>query len=45
MKGSQNVDALERMYQALAYIEDNLADESDFIVVLRLGVCSDYHFR
>ncbi|MCB0174427.1 MAG: AraC family transcriptional regulator [Anaerolineae bacterium] len=39
------MDALERMNQALAYIEDNLADEIDFTEVERLALCSEYHFR
>jgi len=39
------VDSLERMNQALAYIEDNLADEIDFKEVERLALCSEYHFR
>ena len=39
------MDSLERMNQALAYIEDNLADEIDFQQVERLALCSEYHFR
>ena len=39
------MDALERMNQALAYIEGNLADEVDFKQVERLALCSEYHFR
>ena len=39
------VDSLERMNQALAYIEDNLADEIDFKQVERLALCTEYHFR
>ncbi|MCB9076410.1 MAG: AraC family transcriptional regulator [Anaerolineaceae bacterium] len=39
------MDSLKRMNQALAYIEDNLADEIDFQEVERLALCSEYHFR
>ncbi len=39
------MDALERMNQALAYIEEALADEIDFKQVERLALCSEYHFR
>jgi len=44
-KGVQKVDSLERMNQALAYIEDHLADEINFRRVERLALCSEYHFR
>ncbi len=39
------MDSLERMNQALAYIEESLADEVDFKQVGRLALCSEYHFR
>jgi AraC family transcriptional regulator len=39
------MDSLERMNQALAYIEEHLADEIDFKQVERLALCSEYHFR
>jgi AraC family transcriptional regulator len=39
------VDTLERLIQALAYIEENLTDEIDFNQVERLALCSEYHFR
>ena len=39
------MDSLERMNQALAYIEENLAAEIDFKQVERLALCSEYHFR
>lgn len=39
------MDSLERMNQALAYIEENLAGEVDFKQVERLALCSEYHFR
>ncbi len=39
------MDALERMNQALAYIEEALAEEIDFKQVERLALCSEYHFR
>lgn len=39
------MNPLERMNQALAYVEDHLADEIDFQQVERLALCSEYHFR
>ena len=39
------MDTLERLNQALAYIEENLTDEIDFNQVERLALCSEYHFR
>lgn len=39
------MDALERMNQALATIEEALADEIDFKQVERVALCSEYHFR
>ena len=45
LKGGQNVDSLQRMNQAVTYIEDNLANEIDFKQVERLALCSEYHFR
>ncbi len=39
------MDSLERMNQALAYIEAHLADEIDIQQVERLALCSEYHFR
>lgn len=39
------MDSLERMNQALAYIEENLADEIDLQQVEKLALCSEYHFR
>jgi AraC family transcriptional regulator len=39
------VDSLARMNQALAYIEENLAEEIDFGRVAQLALCSQYHFR
>lgn len=44
-KGGRQVDSLERMNQALAYIEQDLTDEIDFQQVERLALCSEYHFR
>ncbi|MCB9445948.1 MAG: AraC family transcriptional regulator [Ardenticatenaceae bacterium] len=39
------MDSLERMNQAMAYIEENLADEIDMQQVEKLALCSAYHFR
>ena len=39
------MDALERMNQALAYIEASLDGEIDMERVERLALCSEYHFR
>jgi AraC family transcriptional regulator len=44
-RGIYNMDSLERMNLALAYIEKSLADEIDFKQVERLALCSEYHFR
>lgn len=38
-------NALERMNLALAYIEENLADEINLRQIERLALCSEYHFR
>jgi AraC family transcriptional regulator len=39
------MDMLEKMNEALDYIEENLAHEIDFKEVARLAVCSEYHFK
>jgi AraC family transcriptional regulator len=39
------VDSLDRMNQALAYIEEHLTAEIDFKQVVSLALCSEYHFR
>ena len=39
------MDSLERMNQALAYIEEHIADEIDFRQVERLALCSEIRFR
>ncbi|MEZ4644829.1 MAG: AraC family transcriptional regulator [Chloroflexota bacterium] len=39
------MDSLARMNKAMAYIEDNLADEIDMQQVEKLALCSQYHFR
>ena len=39
------MDSLDRMNQAMAYIEENLADEIDMQQVEKLALCSEYHFR
>ncbi len=44
-KGYQEVDSLERMNQALVYIEEHLAGEIDMEQIARLALCSEYHFR
>lgn len=36
---------LEKMNDALQYIEENLADEIDFREVARRAYCSEYHFK
>lgn len=36
---------LERMNEALHYIEENLADEIDIKKVTKLAFCSEYHFK
>jgi AraC family transcriptional regulator len=39
------MDSLEKMNEALTYIEVNLATDIDFKEVVRLACCSEYHFR
>ena len=39
------MSSLERLNEALAYIEENLTEEIDFRQVERLALCSEYHFR
>jgi AraC family transcriptional regulator len=39
------MDSLQRMNQAMAYIEQNLSGEIDFKQIERLALCSEYHFR
>jgi hypothetical protein len=39
------VNSLDSLNRALAYIDDNLADDIDFRQVERLALCSEYHFR
>jgi AraC family transcriptional regulator len=39
------MDSLEKMNDALNYIEENLADEIDFAEVAKRAYCSEYHFK
>lgn len=39
------MSSLQRLNEALTYIEENLAEEIDFRQVERLALCSEYHFR
>ncbi|WP_419878758.1 AraC family transcriptional regulator [Brevibacillus centrosporus] len=39
------MDLLEKLNDALSYIEDHLTEEIDFREVARLAVCSEYHFK
>ena len=39
------MDLLEKMNDALSYIEDNLTNEIDFKEVARKAFCSEYHFK
>ncbi|WP_182539693.1 AraC family transcriptional regulator [Fontibacillus panacisegetis] len=39
------MDLLERMNQALSYVEEHLDSEIDYKVVARLAYCSEYHFK
>ncbi|MGX1191610.1 AraC family transcriptional regulator [Metabacillus sp. SLBN-84] len=36
---------LEHMNEALAYIEENLAEELDYKEAARIALCSEYHFK
>ena len=39
------MDSLEKMNEALNYIEENLVNDIDFKEVARLAFCSEYHFN
>lgn len=39
------MDSIEKMNDAINYIEDNLLDDIDFKEVARLAFCSEYHFQ
>ncbi|MFS0838598.1 AraC family transcriptional regulator [Paenibacillus sp. 1P03SA] len=39
------MNGLEKMNDALAYIEQNLTGDIDFKEVARLALCSEYHFK
>lgn len=39
------MDSLERMNDALNYIEETLTDEIDFAEVAKRAYCSEYHFK
>jgi AraC family transcriptional regulator len=39
------MDSLEKMNEALSYIEENITNEIDFKEVARLAFCSEYHFQ
>ena len=39
------MDSLEKMNEALQYIEDNLMNPIDFKEVAKIACCSEYHFK
>lgn len=39
------MDSLEKMNEALNYVEKNLTEDIDFKEVARLALCSEYHFQ
>lgn len=39
------MDSLEKMNEALNYVEKNLTEDIDFKEVARLAFCSEYHFQ
>ena len=39
------MDSLEKMNDALSYIEDNIIYEIDYKEIARLALCSEYHFQ
>jgi len=45
LKGGFGMDFLSSMNQALAYIEDNLAEEIDYKELSKIAYCSEYHFK
>lgn len=44
-KGGIRMDSLQRMNDALNYIEESLADDIDYKEVARRAYCSEYHFK
>ncbi len=38
------VNILQKMNEALDYIEQNLTDDIDYVEVSRISLCSEYHF-
>lgn len=45
MKGGYSMDSLKSMNYALAYIEEHLTEEIDYIEVSKIAYCSEYHFK
>ncbi|KNZ40162.1 AraC family transcriptional regulator [Acetobacterium bakii] len=39
------MDSLSRMNKALAYIEEHLTEDIDYIEVSKIAYCSEYHFK
>lgn len=39
------MDSLERMSNAIAYIEENLDDEIEYAKIAQIALCSQYHFQ
>ncbi|MPW27218.1 helix-turn-helix domain-containing protein [Alkalibaculum sp. M08DMB] len=39
------MDSLQKMNEALSYIEDNITDEIDYKEIARLALCTEYHFQ
>ena len=40
-----NIDWIQKMNHAIAYIESHLNDEIDFNAVAQIACCSAYHFQ
>jgi AraC family transcriptional regulator len=45
MKGGRLMDSISSMNNALAYIENHLAEEIEYSEVAKIAYCSEYHFK
>src|SRR5690554_6222463 len=45
MKGGRFMDSIGCMNDALAYIEEHLEDDIDYVLISRIACCSEYHFK
>lgn len=45
MKGDRLMDSISSMNNALAYIENHLAEDIDYSEIAKIAYCSEYHFK